>query len=107
MAFPGSCYCLDELSRDHLGWSTTHAARNGRFFILEHLLHNVAAMWQKVRERTTQRHPRVQLIEMAKVMATAHPSVRTLMGATDGEILDWVEKVYQREYVLAPSVLPQ
>ena len=96
---------LDELRRDHPGWSTTHCQEWG-LFLLECLLHNSATMWQKERERTTQRYPKAQPSELAKEMAYAHPSVRMLLGSTDREILDLAEQVYQGEYGLAPSELP-
>ena len=76
------------------GWSTAHQHEWG-LFLLECLLHNTAAMWQKERERTTQRHPQAQPIEMAEVMVPAHSSVRTPLGSTDWEVLDIVEHVYQ------------
>ena len=50
--------------------------------------------------------PRAQPIETAKVMALAHPSVMTLLESTDWEVLDIVEQVYHREYVLALNELP-
>ena len=95
---------LDELRRDYSGWSINYHQERG-LFLLEGLLHNIAAMQQKERERITQRCPQAQPIEMAKVTAPAHPSVRTLLGSIDREILDIMEQVYG-EYVLAPSELP-
>ena len=40
---------LAELRRDHLGWSTTHHQEWG-LFLLDHMLHNAAAMWKSVKE---------------------------------------------------------
>ena len=82
---------LDELRRDHLGWSTAHHQEWG-LFLLDHLLHNTAAIWQKERERTTQSCPQAQPIEMAEVTAPTCPSVRILLVSTDREILDLPEK---------------
>ena len=44
-ALCGQLY-FDELRRDHLGWSTACSQELG-LFLLECLLHNTAAMWQK------------------------------------------------------------
>ena len=43
---------------------------------------------------------------MAKEMAPENPSVRTVLGSTDKEIIDVVEWVYGGQYELAPGVLP-
>ena len=43
---------------------------------------------------------------MAKETVPEHPSVRTLLGPTDKEILGMAEQVYQGQYVLALSELP-
>ena len=91
--------------RGHPCWSTTHHQEWG-LFLLEHLLHNVAAMSRKEWERTTRKHPDAQQIEMAEVMALAYPSIRTLLGSTNQEILDINEQVFWGEYVLAPNELP-
>ena len=40
-------------------------------------------------------------------MAPEHPSVRTLLGSTDQEILDVAEHVYQGQYKVALSMLPR
>ena len=92
------------LGKDHLGQRTTH--QEWGLFLLEHLLHNVAAMQMKEWERTTRRQPHAQQSEMAKEIAPAHPSIRTLPGSTNMEILDFTEQVYWGEYVLVPSELP-
>ena len=44
---------------------------------------------------------------MAKETAPEHPSVRTLLGSTDQEILDVAEHICRGQYEVAPSVLPQ
>ena len=43
---------------------------------------------------------------MAEEMAPDHPSIGTLLGSTDQEILDVAEQVYWGEYMLVPSKLP-
>ena len=39
-------------------------------------------------------------------MAPEHPSIITLLGSTDQEILDVVEQVYKGQYEVAPNILP-
>ena len=41
---------LDELHREHLGYSTAQKPEWG-LFLLEHILHNMAAMWRKGHQR--------------------------------------------------------
>ena len=60
------------------------------------------------RERQQQRnlcthshHP-----EMAEEMAPIHPSVRSLLGSSEEEVLKITEEVYHGEYELAPNELP-
>ena len=74
--------------------------------MLEHLLHNAAAMRRREHEKVSQRSFQVKQTEMAGVMALRHPSIRTLSGSTDATILKVAEQVYQRKYVLPSSVLP-
>ena len=40
-------------------------------------------------------------------MAPEHPSVQTLLGSMDVEILKITKRVYKGEHVTTPSVLPQ
>ena len=63
---------LDELRRDHPGWSTAHHQEWG-LFLLEHLLNNAATMQWKEKDRTSQRCPQAQPSELAEVTAPAHP----------------------------------
>ena len=42
-----------------------------------------------------------------KKTASEHPSVRTLLGSTDQEILDVAGCVSQGQYKVAPSVVPR
>ena len=42
---------------------------------------------------------------MAKERALEDPSVRTLLGSTDWEILNVAEQVYRGQYEVVPSVL--
>ena len=67
----------------------------------ECLLHNAAYM----RRKRHQRHSQAPQAEMAKVTAPDHPSIWTLIGSTDVEILKIAEQVYWG-CVVSPSVLP-
>ena len=93
---------LSELRREHPGWNTTWCLEWG-LFLLEHLLHNAASMRRKEHQRCSQDLQ----AEPTKVTAPEHPSVRTLLGSTNADILKVTEKVYQGECVTAPIVLPQ
>ena len=90
-----------QLRREHPGWNTSWCQEWG-LFQLEYLLHNAASM----RRKDCQRHFQALQAETAKVTAPGHPSVRTLLGTTDIEILKVVVQVYQVEYMMAPSELP-
>ena len=88
---------LNELKRECPGCTTAHRQEWG-LFLLECLLHNVASMRRKEYWRCSQRLS----VEAAKEMALEHPSMRTLIGATDDTILQVAEQVYQGEWTLAP-----
>ena len=52
------------------------------------------------------KEPHQQQTNTAKAVAPGHPSVRTLLGSTNQEILDVVEWVYRRQYKVVPRILP-
>ena len=91
---------LNELKREQPGWTTVHK-QEWRLFLLEHLLHNVASMKKKEHQRCSQRLQ----VEAAEEMAPEHPSMWTLIVATDEAILQVAEQVYWGEWTLALSVL--
>ena len=91
---------LNELTREHPGWITTWCQEWG-LFLLEHLLHNTASMRRKEHQRCC----KAPWAETAKVMAPEHPSIWTLLGSTDVEILKIAEQIYWEECVVALSVL--
>ena len=91
---------LTELHREHLGWNTAPKLEWG-LFLLEHMLHNTANMWRKEHWRCSWGSQ----LEMAE-LAPEHPSVQTLLGTPDEEILKVAEQVYRREHAVVPSVLP-
>ena len=63
-------------------------------------------MWRKEQQWHSQRCPLLQQTNTAEGKALEHPSVGTLLGSTDKEILDVVEQVYRRQNKVVPSVLP-
>ena len=71
-------------------------------FLLEHLLDNTASMRRKEQQMCFQ----ALQVETTKATAPEHPSVYTLLGSMDTDILNDAEQVYQEECVVAPSVLP-
>ena len=79
---------LNEIRREHLGWSTIHKQEWG-LFLLEHMLHNAASM----RRKEHQRHS--QALQASKVAAPEHLFVWTLLGSMDSEILKVAEQVYR------------
>ena len=92
---------VNTLRREHLNGNATWHWEWG-LFLLEYLLHNTASMRRKECWRCFQ----APQVETAEVMVPKHPSLWTLLGFTDGEILKVTEKVYLGEYVTVPSVLP-
>ena len=91
---------LDELPRKHLGWPTAQKQEWG-LFMLEHLLHNVATMHKRGHWRYSWRHE----LETAKSVPE-HPSMQTLLGFPDEEILEVAEQVCRGELAVVPSILP-
>ena len=91
---------LNEMRREHPGWTTTHKQEWG-LFLLECLLHNVTSMQKKEHWRCSQRSQAGE----TKETASEHPSMRTLIEVTDDAIIQVAEQVYQREWTLAPSML--
>ena len=91
---------LNELHREHLDWSTTWKQELG-LFLLDCMLHNLAAMQNKECQRCSQGSES----ETAE-SAPEHPSMWTLLGSPDAEILKVAEQVYRGEHAVVPSVLP-
>ena len=75
-------------------------------FLLERFFHNTTAMQRKEWQQTLWRHSHPQQTDMAEEIVPDHPSVRTLLGSTDHEILDVAEHVHWGQYEVAPSTLP-
>ena len=72
---------LNKLHREHLGWSISQKQEWG-LFLLKCMLHNVTAMQRKVHQRCSLGSES----EMAK-SAPELPSLQTLLGSPDAEIL--------------------
>ena len=84
---------LDELRKEHPGWRLIQH-QEWRLFLLEHLFHNAATIWNKEQQQHAQRCPHSHQTAKAEEMAPEQPSVRSLLGSTDEEILVIAEKVY-------------
>ena len=80
------------------GWNTT-CRQEWNLFLLEWMGHNTAAMWCKEHQRCSQGLP----LEPTET-APEHPSVQTLIGSHDSELLQVMEQIYKGEYAVAPSV---
>ena len=91
---------LNKLRREHPGWTTSHRQEWG-LFLLQHLLHYAASMKKKECWGCSQRSQD----EETEEVAPEHPSMRALLDATDDDIIQVVEQVYQGEWTLAPNVL--
>ena len=68
-------------------------------FLLEWMFHNTAAMQCKEHQRCTWGLP----LEPTET-ASEHPSVWTLIGSWNTNLLQVMEQIYKGEYVLAPSM---
>ena len=90
---------LDEIRREHLGWSATHKQEWG-LFLLKSMLHNAASMWRKEHWRHS------QALQPTQVTAPEHPSMGTLLGSLNTEILKVAEQVQRGKCAMAPSILP-
>ena len=93
----------DELRKTHPDWSVICHQEWG-LFLLACLLHTVAYMrwweWQQIAWRHShQPNP-------AERTAPGYPSMRTLLGSTDADLLTMVEQVYWGQYEAALSMLP-
>ena len=64
------------------------------------MLHNAASMLRKEHQRYS------HALQAAKVMASEHPSVRTLLGSLDADILKVAEHIYREECAVVPGMLP-
>ena len=95
----------EEQSKDHPDWSVTHCQEWG-LFLLGHLFHNAVVMRKREMQQHLQRHPHSHQSKMAKKMAPVHPSVRSLLGSADEEMLKLAKDVYHGWYQVVPSVIP-
>ena len=85
---------LDEMRKTNSNLSVTHRQKWG-LFLLEHLFHAAAFLWQKERQWQTNLHTHFHHLEKAKKTAPNHPSVRSLLGSSEEMILKIIEGVYQ------------
>ena len=89
---------LDEMKKECLGWNTAHK-EEWNLFLLEWKFHNAATMWCKEHQRCSHRLP----LEPSEA-ALEHPSVQTLVGSRDTDLLQVAEQIYKGEYMVVPSM---
>ena len=77
---------LNELRREHLGWSAAHKQELGLFSAGAHAPQHGYHV-----EKDHQRHLQASQVERAKVMVPENPSTWTLLGLLDSEILKVAE----------------
>ena len=89
---------LDEMKKECTGWNTT-CRQKWSLFLLEQMFHNAAAMQHKEHQRCSWRVP-----PEPTETALEHPSVWTLIGSRDSDLLWVTEQIYKGEYMVAPSM---
>ena len=89
---------LDKLKKECPGWNTT-CRQEWNLFLLEWMFHNAAAMQHKRHQRHSHRLP----LEPSEAVLE-HPSMQTLVGSRDTDLLQVTEWIYKDEYMVAPSV---
>ena len=88
----------DEMKKEHPGQNTTHR-QEWNLFLLEWMFQNATTMQCKEHQRCS-----CGLSLEPPETATEHPSVQTLVGSRDSDLL-WVrEQIYKGDYVVAPRV---
>ena len=96
---------LDELRKEHPGQRLIQQQEWG-LFLLEHLFHNATAIRKRKQQWHAWRCQHFLQTAMAEEMAPEHPSIRSLLGSTDDEILEIAEQVYWGQYEAVSSILP-
>ena len=89
---------MDEMKKECPGKSAT-CGQEWNLFLLERMFHNAATMWH----RELQRHPCGIPLEPSET-TLEHPSVQTLVGSRDANLLQVVEQTYKGEYMVMPSI---
>ena len=67
--------------------------------LLERMFHNATAMWHKEHQRCSHGLP----LEPSEA-PLEHPSMQTLVGSRDTDLLQDAEQIYKGEYMVAPSM---
>ena len=86
------------MKKECSGWNAT-CRQEWNLFLLERMFHNATAMWHK----ELHRHPCRIPLELSET-ALEHPSVQTLVGSGDVDLLQVAEQMYKGEYMVVPSV---
>ena len=89
---------LDEMKKEHPGRNAT-CRQEWNLFLLERMFHNATTMWHK----ELQRHPCRFPLEPSET-TWEHPSMWTLIGSKDANLLQVTEQIYKDGYVVAPSI---
>ena len=89
---------LDEIKKEHPRQDAT-CRQEWNLFLLERVFQNAVTMWCK----ELQRCPCRILLEPSET-ALEHPSVWTLVGSKDANLLKVTEQIYKDGYVVAPSI---
>ena len=85
------------MRKEHPGWNTA-CKQEWNLFLLEQMFHNAATMQHK-------EHQRCWLglsLELTEA-APEHPSMWTLVGSKDSDLLQIAEQIYKGEYMVVPS----
>ena len=91
---------LDEMNKECWGWNTA-CKQEWNLFLLERMFHNTATMWHK----ELQRWPcQIPLALEPSETAVENPSMWTLVGSRDAELLLVAEWIYKGKYIVVPSV---
>ena len=80
------------------GWNTAHR-QEWSLFLLEQMFHNAAAMWHKEHQRCSWGLP----LEPTEA-APEHPSVWTLLGSWNSDLLRVTKQIYEGKYLVVPSM---
>ena len=89
---------LDEMKKEHPIWNTAHR-QEWSLFLLEQMFHNAADMQHKEHQRYSQGFP----LEPPET-ALEHPSIWTLIGSSNSDLLWVAEQIYKGEFVVVPSM---
>ena len=91
---------LHKIKKECMGWNTA-CRQEWNLFLLERMFCNAAAVWHKELQRCPCGIP----LEPSET-ALEHPSVQTMVGFRDADVLQVAEQIYKGKYVVAPVCSP-